>query len=138
MSKNVFTVPDKQATSPFQMAIVAEVYDDGVSLYFDGSPIASTKHFQILEPVSVAKGRKVLCAKTGETSYVVLGSIGTPASPFHSGDKISFFGNTPVTQAQNIVTVSTSGSDAVKIDRLIQNWNRLVAALDYRGYGLIK
>lgn len=137
MSKNIFVPQSEHSESPFYFAVVDAVFDDGVSLILNGEDTATSKHYQLLKPVSVAKGDKVLCAKTGKTSYVVLGALGTPLSPFHSGDKISFFGNTPVAKAGGISTISTSGTDTVKIKRLVEGWNYLIKALDYRGYGLI-
>lgn len=137
MSKNIFVPQSEHFESPFYFAVVDAVFDDGVSLILNGEDTATSKHYQLLKPVSVAKGDKVLCAKTGKTSYVVLGALGTPSSPFHSGNKISFFGNKPVARVGDISTISTGGTDTVKISRLITYWNRLIMALDYRGYGLI-
>lgn len=130
MSKNIFAQENARAAAPFCSALVAGVFDDGVSLFINGDDVETKKHYQLLKPVSVTVGDKVLCAKIGDSSYVVLGALGTPLSPFHSGSKLSFFGYAPTKKR----TVNLFTGPNTSNENLRSHINKIIEAL--KAYGL--
>ena len=132
MSENLFVTSEPNERSSFVMAIVHAVHDDGVQLLFFGEKVPAETHYKSLQSASIAELDRVLCVKVSGT-YVVLGAIGAPSSAFHHGDKISFFGQPPIERITNVSSVATNATLA----KVITQFNNLVMALDYRGYGLI-
>ena len=51
----------------------------------------------------------------------------------HTGSTLAFFGGTPRSRATDISSLSTSATLAA----VIAEWNKLIRAIDYRGYNLI-
>ena len=51
----------------------------------------------------------------------------------HTAGTIGFFGQTPIARIGGVSTVAADAS----LSTLISNYNKLIRALDYRGYGLI-
>lgn len=132
MSDNLFVPSGTNEVSSFVMAVVHAVHNDGVQLLFFGEKAPSDIHYKSLQSASIAELDRVLCVKVSGT-YVVLGAVGTPSSAFHHGDKISFFGQPPIERVTTVSSVATNATLA----KLITQFNNLIMALDYRGYGLI-
>ncbi len=74
MSENLFVADKNKAESPFAIAKVDTVHDDGLQLIFYGESAPSQMHYKMLQTCSAGPGETVLCAKASGT-YVVLGPI---------------------------------------------------------------
>lgn len=171
---------DEREPEAASFATISEIYDDGVTLIFDGGDAPTQKHYLTNMFVVFAAGQRVRVIKDSGT-YVVEYPVGAPRKTMtadsateadkaaeatkateavswtggHTGDKIGFFGQTPVARATGVNSVSTiSGAVSSSatltqtisalntvighINTLIGEHNALVKALDYRGYGLIQ
>lgn len=128
---------DQPITSP-SFATIAGLYDDGVSLVFDGETDPSEKHYRANLYCKFEVGQRVYVAKDNGT-YVVLFPIGVPgsvsvtsdASKCHTGNTISFFGGSPVEKIyiSNLKGTVTAADVGNKVNELL---NALFK------YGLIK
>lgn len=75
MRENVFVKNEENQESPFRIATVATIYDDGISLILDGTETPSKKRYKRLRNVAVNEGQRVLCVKIGKTSYIIIGEL---------------------------------------------------------------
>lgn len=67
---------DSSQQEGFALATIAGVYDDGLTLRFDGETAAAQKHYKRLKSfVNAAEGQRVAVLNIGG-SYLVLGEIG--------------------------------------------------------------
>lgn len=128
----------EQPVAPPSFATIAGLYDDGVSLVFDGETEPSQKHYRANLYCKFEVGQRVYVAKDNGT-YVVLFPIGIPgsvdvtsdASKYHTGNTISFFGGSPV---EKIYIANLRGSvTAADVGKKV---NELLNALFT--YGLIR
>lgn len=75
---------EEQALKPKEpesasFATVGTVYADGVTLIFDGTETASTKHYKVNRSVAFAAGDRVKIARDSGT-YIVEYPVGAPVS----------------------------------------------------------
>lgn len=76
MMRNLFVQEtDNKKTANF--ATIAEIYEDGISLLFDGETGPSQKHYQCNTAVSFTKGDRVKILKDSGT-FVVEYPVGKP------------------------------------------------------------
>ncbi len=75
MRENVFVKNEENSESPFKLATVGTIYDDGISLILDGDDTPSQKKYKRLRNVAVNEGQRVLCVKMGKTSYIIIGEL---------------------------------------------------------------
>lgn len=77
MSKNPFVQQGKPkaAKEPFCLAVVVDVNANGATLQLAGSDKPTVKRSKVLSSASVRAGDRVLCARTTETSFIVLGKF---------------------------------------------------------------
>lgn len=75
----LFNLPSDEGNEPqaANFATIGEVYEDGVSLIFDGETEASQKHYLVNTSVSFAAGQRVKITKDCGT-YVVEYPVGVP------------------------------------------------------------
>lgn len=162
-------------------AVIGEIYDDGISLIFNGASQPSLKHYKCNASIPFQAGQRVRIIEDSGT-YVVEYPIGAPAKTLnadsaveaayaanaghaatatsaemattaetavlaqraetadvaqtanrHTANTIGFFGQSPITRVGGVASVSTDATLA----QVITQFNKLISALDYRGYGLI-
>lgn len=115
MNENVF-VSEQRQEPEVNFATIGAVYSDGVTLIFDGETEATTKHYKVNSFVVFAAGDRVRIIRDSGT-YVVEYPVGNP-----------------LIKAGGIASVSTGATLA----QLITQWNKLIPAIDYRGYKWIE
>lgn len=76
MMKNLF-VQEKDGKKTASFATIAEIYDDGISLLFDGETTPSQKHYQCNTSAVFAKGNRVKILRDSGT-YIVEYPVGKP------------------------------------------------------------
>ncbi len=109
---------------PFVLATVGGVYDDGLSLIFDGQSAASFKHYKCnTSVVFKASDRVKLCRVAG--TYIVEYVIGSPAS--EDTDTPSGDGAALPTPSENYRILCSGDNDGDKTPK----WTKAVRA----GYG---
>lgn len=125
-----------EATEPqdASFATVGAIYDDGVSLIFDGETEATAKHYKVNAFVVFAAGDRVRIIKDSGT-YVVEYPVGNPKTSFaadtatsatkHIGTVLSFFDSASGSTKRNVAALSTSAT----LSQTITKINDLLTAL---------
>ncbi len=80
MDENLF-VPAETEKKQINFATVAEIYDDGISLVFDGEESPSEKHYKCNSFVVFEKGDRVRISEDSGT-YIVEYPVGNPRKQF--------------------------------------------------------
>lgn len=80
MDENLF-VPVETEKKQINFATVAEIYEDGISLIFDGEESPSEKHYRCNSFIVFTKGDRVRIAEDSGT-YIVEYPIGNPRKQF--------------------------------------------------------
>lgn len=73
------SVDEQQASAEIRMATVAEIFEDGITLIFDGQEEATDKHYKCNTSAIFAVGDRVMLDPESGT-YVVAYAVGDPAS----------------------------------------------------------
>ena len=69
MTKNLF-VPIEEERKQINFVTIAEIYDDGISLIFDGEKAASEKHYKCNSAITFEKGQRVHILRDSGTCIV--------------------------------------------------------------------
>lgn len=147
--ENLF-VPVETEKKQINFATVSEIFDDGITLIFDGEEAPSEKHYQCNSFVVFAPGDRVRVVEDSGT-YIVEYPVGNPRKSFevdhakeadtatkaesftyrHTGSRLGFFNRTGGSiKLVNQLSISSSNTT------IINKINELLQAL--RSYGLIK
>ena len=81
MSEENLFVQEQPEKKTVNFATVAEIYDDGISLIFDGEETPSEKHYKCNSFIVFVKGDRVRIAEDSG-SYVVEYPVGNPRKSF--------------------------------------------------------
>ena len=71
------TAIEKQESVEIRMATIAEIFEDGVTLIFDGQEEATDKHYKCNTSAKLAVGDRVMLDSESGT-YVVAYAVGNP------------------------------------------------------------
>lgn len=81
------TAVEQQETVEIRMATIAEIFEDGVTLIFDGQEEATDKHYKCNTSAKLAVGDRVMLDSESGT-YVVAYAVGNPSNGGDGGHEL--------------------------------------------------